>query len=59
LHPNKEQYLNPGPAVYDPKKPDKDLLQGRNFAQFGTNAERNDLIRRNVAIMPYGDPTHL
>ena len=37
----------------------KELLQGRNFAQFGSNAERNDLIRRNIAIMPYGDPTHL
>ena len=32
LHPNKEQNNSPGPAVYDPKKINKELLQGRNFA---------------------------
>jgi hypothetical protein len=59
LRPTREQHNSPGPAGYDPSKPQKDISQGRNFAQFGSNAERNSLIRRNVAIMPYGDPTHL
>lgn len=32
LKPNKEQDLSPGPAVYNPERPSKDLLQGRNYA---------------------------
>lgn len=57
LKPNREQRNSQGPAGYDPSKPQKDVFQGRNFAQFGSNAERNSLIKRNVAISPFGDPT--
>ena len=32
LKPNREQRANPGPTAYDPEKPKRDLLQGRNYA---------------------------
>jgi hypothetical protein len=51
--------LSPGPAVYNPAKPSKELLQGRNYAQFGTNAARDNLIQRNVANSPFTNPTSL
>jgi hypothetical protein len=52
------QKITPGPTKYDPKQISKALTQGRNFAQFGSNAERNSLIKRDMATMPYGDPTY-
>lgn len=58
LGPSKLTQLIPGPTQYDPEKPQKALLQGRNFAQFGTNAERNNLIKRDMARMPFADPTY-
>ena len=57
LKPNKEQALSPGPAVYNPEKPSKDLLQGRNYAQFGTNAARDSLLQRNAQSSPFTNPT--
>jgi hypothetical protein len=58
LGPTKMQKITPGPTKYDPKQISKALTQGRNFAQFGSNAERNSLIKRDMATMPYGDPTY-
>ena len=66
LKPGKEKFLNPGPAaiVYDNNhifntKKKTQLVQVRTDFNFGSSAERNDLIRRDVALMPFGDPTHL
>jgi hypothetical protein len=62
LHPPKDAYYNPGPGAYNPKKPANKVMVGggqRTRPNFGANARRNDLMKRNVAIMPYGDPTHL
>ena len=34
------------------------MVQGRNFSQFGSQAQRDDLILRNVSVAPYTNPTN-
>jgi hypothetical protein len=61
LHPTKDLFYNPGPGTYNPKKPVNKVMVGgiqRIKPNFGANAKRADLIGRDVAIMPFGDPTH-
>ena len=60
LHPCKDVYHNPGPGSYNPKKPENKMVIGSQRAKpnFGSNAIRNDLIARDMAVAPYGDPTN-
>jgi hypothetical protein len=61
LGPSKMQKVTPGPTKYDPHKDLKDMkqLQGRNIGSFGQTAERDSLIKRDIAKAPFGDPTYV
>lgn len=54
----KERERSPGPAKYEPTEPVY-ILQGQSEATFGTQAERDDLIRRNLETSPFKNPTGL
>ena len=49
---------SPGPAQYEPGEPTY-ILQGQAEAIFGTQAERDDLIRRDLEKSPFKNPTKL
>ena len=60
MHPTKDLFYNPGPGTYNPAKPVNKVMVGglqRVKPNFGANAKRVDLIGRDVATMPFGDPT--
>ena len=60
LHPTRDIYHNPGPGAYNPKKPEGKIILGSQRAKpnFGSNAPRTDLIARDMAVAPFGDPTN-
>jgi hypothetical protein len=49
---------SPGPATYEPGEPTY-ILQGQAEAVFGTQAEGDDLIRRDLEKSPFKNPTKL
>ena len=59
LAPTKHQNSVPPPASYELDKPIGSPAVSKAYANFGSTAKRDDLIRRDVAIMPFGDPTSL
>ena len=49
---------SPGPAQYEPGEPTY-ILQGQSESIFGSQAERDDLIRRDLEKSPFKNPTKL
>ena len=48
--------VNPGPQDYDSREPTY-IVKGPVDTQFGSVAERNSLLNRNVSISPFKNPT--
>ena len=55
---NKKE-ASPGPGAYDPNLPVYVLGSGSQDAGFGSQAERDNLIIRDLSKSPFKDPTRI
>lgn len=54
----KTRERSPGPAKYEPTEPVY-ILSGTKEAVFGSQAERDSMLQRDLLNSPFKNPTHL
>lgn len=57
--PTKKGFYIPGPGQYEVKDHPLYIKRARDIQNFGSLAQRESLIARDIMISPFKDPSHI